>query len=42
MWFKNIFVYRLATDWAMSATTMEEKLSLHPLQTCAGLDKQSR
>ena len=42
MWFKNIFVYRLATDWAMSATTLEEKLSLHPLQACAGLDKQSR
>ena len=28
MWFNNIFVYRLATDWAMSATTLEEKLSL--------------
>ncbi len=42
MWFKNIFVYRLATDWTMSATALEEKLSLHPLQACAGLDKQSR
>jgi recombination associated protein RdgC len=42
MWFKNIFIYRLPTDWAISAATLEEKLSCQPLQPCGGLDKQSR
>ena len=42
MWFKNIFIYRLPADWAISAATLEEKLSRQPLQPCGGLDKQSR
>lgn len=41
MWFKNIFIYRLPADWAMSAAALEEKLSRQPLQPCGGLDKQS-
>ncbi|MHB1292641.1 MAG: recombination-associated protein RdgC, partial [Sulfuricella sp.] len=42
MWFKNIFIYRLPTDLAISAVALEEKLSRQPLQPCGGLDKQSR
>ena len=42
MWFKNIFIYRLSTDCTITATTLQEKLALKPLQPCSGLDKQSR
>lgn len=42
MWFKNIFIYRLPADCAITADTLQEKLVLKPLQPCSGLDKQSR
>jgi len=42
MWFKNIFVYRLSANKAPTVATLQEKLSLKPLQPCGGLDKQSR
>ncbi len=42
MWFKNIFIYRLPADCAITADTLQEKLALKPLQSCSGLDKQSR
>jgi len=42
MWFKNIFVYRLSADKVPTVATLQEKLSLKPLQACGGLDKQSR
>ena len=42
MWFKNIFIYRLPADCAITAATLQEKLSAKPLQACSGLDKQSR
>lgn len=42
MWFKNIFIYRLPADCTITATTLQEKLALKPLQPCSGLDKQSR
>lgn len=41
MWFKNIFIYRLHSDFKITATTLQEKLSLKPLMPCSGLDKQS-
>jgi recombination associated protein RdgC len=41
MWFKNIFIYRLPSDFKITATTLQEKLSLKPLMPCSGLDKQS-
>lgn len=41
MWFKNIFIYRLAVD-SIAPDALLEKLSLKPLLTCSGLDKQSR
>lgn len=42
MWFKNIFIYRLPADCAITAATLQEKLALKPLQPCGGLDRQSR
>lgn len=42
MWFKNLFVYRLPADWAMSPAELQEKLAQKPLQACGGLDKLSR
>jgi recombination associated protein RdgC len=42
MWFKNIFIYRLPPNCAITAATLQEKLALKPLQPCSGLDKQSR
>lgn len=42
MWFKNIFIYRLPADCAITAATLQEKLAQKPLQPCSGLDKQSR
>ena len=42
MWFKNIFIYRLPADCAITADTLQENLALKPLQPCSGLDKQSR
>jgi recombination associated protein RdgC len=41
MWFKNIFIYRLPSEFKITATTLQEKLSLKPLMPCSGLDKQS-
>jgi recombination associated protein RdgC len=42
MWFKNIFIYRLSSDFSISAAQFQEKLTLKPLQPCRGLDKQSK
>ncbi|MDD2721448.1 MAG: recombination-associated protein RdgC [Gallionella sp.] len=42
MWFKNIFIYRLPADSALSAEWLQEKLAQKPLLPCSGLDKQSR
>lgn len=42
MWFKNIFVYRLPQDCAITADALQEKLAQKPLLPCSGLDKQSR
>lgn len=42
MWFKNIFIYRLAQNSAITADKLNEKLALKPLLHCSGLDKQSR
>ena len=41
MWFKNLLVYRL-NKWNETPATLEEKLSMHALQACNGLDMQSR
>jgi recombination associated protein RdgC len=42
MWFKNIFIFRIATDNAITAEALNEKLALRPLLPCSGLDKQRR
>ncbi|MFA6015053.1 MAG: recombination-associated protein RdgC [Gallionellaceae bacterium] len=42
MWFKNIFIYRLPTDFTITVAALQEKLAIKPLMPCSGLDKQSR
>jgi len=41
MWFKNIFIYRLPTDFSLNAATLQERLALKPVMPCGSLDKQS-
>lgn len=42
MWFKNIFIFRVAPYNTISTEKLNEKLALRPLLACSGLDKQSR
>ena len=42
MWFKNLIVYRLPADWAVSAPELEELLSKHTLQPVGPLEMMSR
>jgi recombination associated protein RdgC len=42
MWFKNLIVYRLPENWAVSAAELEEQLSRRPLQACGAFEMQSR
>ncbi len=42
MWFKNLIVYRLPENWAMSAEQLQQKLADKPLLPCSGLQKQNR
>ncbi len=41
MWFKNLLVYRL-NKWSDTPASLEEKLAKQALQSCNGLDMQSR
>jgi len=42
MWFKNLVIYRLPADWAVSAAQLEEQLAQRTLQPCGSFDMQSR
>ena len=42
MWFRNLIVYRLPADWAVSAAELEDQLSRRTLQPCGPFDMQSR
>jgi recombination associated protein RdgC len=42
MWFKNLVVYRLPADWAVSAAELEERLARRSLRPCGSFDMQSR
>jgi recombination associated protein RdgC len=42
MWFKNLVIYRLPADWAVSAAQLEEQLAQRTLQPCGTFDMQSR
>jgi recombination associated protein RdgC len=42
MWFKNLVVYRLPTDWSVSAAELEDQLSRRTLQPCGPFDMLSR
>ena len=41
MWFKNLLAYRLI-KWDATPAVLEENLSQHVLQSCSGLEMQSR
>jgi recombination associated protein RdgC len=41
MWFKNLQVYRLPSDWAIDAARLEAQLARHALPGCGSLDRQS-
>jgi recombination associated protein RdgC len=42
MWFRNLIVYRLPADWAVSAAELEEQLGRRTLQPCGPFDMFSR
>ena len=42
MWFKNLVVYRLPADWALSAADLEQQLTTRVLQPCGPFDMLSR
>lgn len=42
MWFKNLIVYRLPSDWSMSAAQLEEQMAARLLRPCSGFDMQTR
>jgi recombination associated protein RdgC len=42
MWFKNLIVYRLPADWAVTSAELEEQLGKRTLQPCGPLDMLSR
>jgi hypothetical protein len=42
MWFKNLIVYRLPSDWSLSAAELEDQLSRRTLAPCGAFDMQSR
>jgi len=42
MWFKNLVIYRLPADWAVSAAELEEKLTTRTLQPCSPFEMLSR
>jgi recombination associated protein RdgC len=42
MWFKNLVVYRLPSDWAVSAAELEEQLATRTLQPCSPFEMLSR
>jgi recombination associated protein RdgC len=42
MWFKNLVVYRLPSDFSCTAAALEEALGRRPLQPCGALEMASR
>ncbi len=42
MWFKNLQIYRLPQNWAMTAETLEEQLARRRFVPCGGQDQETR
>jgi recombination associated protein RdgC len=42
MWLKNLQIYRLATDWNISAERLDEQLAEHVFRPCGSMDMQSK
>ena len=42
MWFKNLIIYRLPAEWALSGPELEQQLSARTLQPCGPFDTFTR
>src|ERR1700753_1456943 len=42
MWFKNLVVYRLPADWALSGPELEQQLASRTLQPCSPFEMMSK
>lgn len=42
MWFKNLTVYRLPTNWSLDPSKLEDQLATRVLNPCGNLDKETR
>jgi len=42
MWFRNLQIYRLSSDWNVAAQQLDEQLAKHIFQPCGSMDMQSR
>ncbi|MFA7282482.1 MAG: recombination-associated protein RdgC [Sterolibacterium sp.] len=42
MWFRNLRIYRLSSDWNKDAAQLDSLLAQHPLNRCGSLAMQSR
>ncbi|MDP2786325.1 MAG: recombination-associated protein RdgC [Sulfurimicrobium sp.] len=42
MWFRNLQIYRLSSDWNITAQHLDEQLAQHVFQPCGSMDRQSR
>lgn len=42
MWFKNLAIYRMPSEWDLSASRLETHLAQRPLQPCGSLELVSR
>ncbi|MFN3396990.1 MAG: recombination-associated protein RdgC [Sulfurimicrobium sp.] len=42
MWFRNLQIYRLSSDWNITAQHLDEQLAKHVFQPCGSMDMQSQ
>ncbi|MBS0354032.1 MAG: recombination-associated protein RdgC [Proteobacteria bacterium] len=42
MWFRNLQIYRLPTNWALTSEALADKLAARPFQPCGSQDMTSR
>jgi recombination associated protein RdgC len=42
MWFKNLSVYRLPTNWTVDIAKLDEQLARQALQPCGNVDKETQ
>lgn len=42
MWFRNLQIYRLTTDWNITAEHLDTQLAGHAFRPCGSMDRQSK